>query len=649
MNIANLLIRSLRGGLNDSDPAIALSDDQCTVALNVEFVLSMLGERRKGTSAITLSGNINTSDRIVKLHRHLPTSDETAAQLWALGLISTTTLYLAYKTTSWNAVTISDTALTSTIAPYQWQMQSLHAKLFLAYNSNVDRLHVWDGTSVRRCGLAEPAAPTGADDGGAGTFSGTRYYRVRYTEQVSSVTVRRSEPSDVLTYTPNGNDTGITVTKPAAISEGETHWELEASLDNVNFYVIATTVVGTTTKTDTVAEATGYAVAYDLSEDVGDYALIPSGRFLAVDGDRLLIGGSWEDDALASRVMWTPVRNADGVGNDERLETDTDPSVDLDGYEGGGLTGLSQSSAGSVWAFKRNRTYKLVKRGTRSAAYEVVPISTERGALVNSVINGVDAQGRPATYFLDSNVGPCVAGAGGLRQCGADIRTTWESVNLDATKVVCSGYFDPKKRQVIWNVATGSANIPNLSIVLHVYETEEDKNGLLHRGWATWNGNRATALCACMFADNIEAGVARSYDLQPLLGMEGLGLIHLANQTNADAGVAYAARIVTKPYTLASLIGKFGIMAAQLMATARATATVDMKVHRDLGAETLSSGLTGITFDATGSESQVVKNIDNLSMSELRSVQFEFVDPASPGAQWELNLLSVKRRQEQAS
>ena len=75
----DLLLTSLRGGMNNTDPAIAIPDDQCTSAVNVEFVDAMLGERRLGTSAITLPSFLSARDRVPFAHRHLPTADETQA------------------------------------------------------------------------------------------------------------------------------------------------------------------------------------------------------------------------------------------------------------------------------------------------------------------------------------------------------------------------------------------------------------------------------------------------------------------------------------------------------------------------------------------------------------------------------------------
>lgn len=641
--MADFIIGSLRGGVNNYDPSIAISDDQCTVAQNVELSRSMLGERRQGTDAIDLPASITAHDRVPFLCRHLPTADVTAAELWVLGVTGTASSTLARKTTSWSDVTVSDAATLTGFSQYQWNAVSFHGKLFVAYDSALDRLHVWDGTSLRRVGLAEPAAPTGANTG-AGTFSGTRYYRVRYTVQAAGVTTRRSEPSDALTFAPSGTGTGVIVTKPAAISEGETHWELEASTDNVNFYVLATTLVATTTVTDSTAITTGYS-AFTLSEDTGDYALIGSGKYLAADDDRLLIAGSWEAAALESRVSWTPVNGADGVGNDERLETDVDPFVDLDGYEGGPITGMASTSAGTVWVFKFNHIYKLVRSGLRTRSYDIVTITKSRGAIHGSVVAGLDQLGRPCVYFLDPAVGPCRAGSGGIMRCGADVNTSWNLKNLEATKVVCSSLYYGANKQVIWNFATGSSNVPDLSIVLHTNETRETDDGI-RRGWVTWTGNRTKALTMSLYSSNIDDNTARNRTLVPFIGVEGLGLVHRCDTGNADNAVTYSARIVTKPHTLKTLLHKFGVMMGALLAKAVTGAKVDVKVIRDFALETTIT-ISDVTFDAAGSETDVIKVLDNLKGAEMRVAQFEFVDPASAGTRFELNQLCLVERAEQ--
>ena len=55
-----------------------------------------------------------------------------------------------------------------------------------------------------------------------------------------------------MSFTPDGSHANATVTKPAATSPtcGETHWELYGSADDATYYLLATTVVGTTTVAD---------------------------------------------------------------------------------------------------------------------------------------------------------------------------------------------------------------------------------------------------------------------------------------------------------------------------------------------------------------------------------------------------------------
>jgi hypothetical protein len=324
--------------------------------------------------------------------------------------------------------------------------RSLHGKMFLAYRSNIDRLHVWDGTNLRRTGLIpQYLTPTAVDSGAAGTLSGTRYYRQRGVVMSGTTILLRSEPSAVLTFHPAGTFSSITITKAASTGEGETHWELEASLDNANFYRLARTLVATPTVIDTTSVNSGYN-GYPLAEGVEDYALIPSCRYLAVDTDRLIWAGSYEQPALDARVGWTPVYAADGVGNDERMETDTDPFRDLDAQDTGRITGLSDSVLGANWVFKQRAIYKMIRTGVRTNAYEFDKYTDVFGAIPGSVVEGVDGTGQPCLYFLDRDQGPCRLGMGGIKKCGEDLRRTWETINVDAAAVAPSVLFSLARR-----------------------------------------------------------------------------------------------------------------------------------------------------------------------------------------------------------
>ena len=643
--LSYLGISSLRGGLNETEVPTAIPQDQCSTATNVEFTDSMLGERRRGTTAVTIAGSdLVGKDRVTFLYRHLPTADETASELWAFGVTGTASSALVRKTTAWSTVTQNDAITLTGGHQYRLRAQTLHGKLFIAFKSAVDRLHVWDGTSLRRTGQATPAAPTGADTG-AGTLSTTRYYRVRYTVQSGGVTLRRSEPGAVLTFTPSGSGTHVRVTKPATISEGETHWELEASFDNQNFYRIATTVVGTTTYDDNTPASTGYG-AFPLSEDTGDYTNIWSARYLAADNDRLVFAGSFEDDTLSARVGWSPVKNADGVGNDERHELDTDPTLDLDTNEGGPITGLAKPLLGSLWAFKYSHIYKLVRSGERSRAYEAYPYSKAAGALHDSVLEGVDQFGNPCTYFLDPKTGPSRLNTDGLRRCGDDIKKTWKTINLDATATVCSAVWYPDTFQAVWHIATAGANRPNLAIVLHTRHTRNVEDGV-RKGWSKWNGTRASALCACLYADNINANAARSLVLKPFIGTEGAGLLHITDTGDDDNGTAYEASIIARAHVLRNILCDFEAKAGALIAKAAAGAKCLVKIVRDFGLSTVSS--ESQTFDPTATEDYVIKRIDELNMAELKVAQVQFVDTSPAGTRWQLEQFFAKETEGQTS
>jgi len=448
----------------------------------------------------------------------------------------------------------------------------------------------------------------------------------------------------VAEITPTGSNSGIIVTKPASISENETHWEIELSTGGVNFYRVATQAVASTTYTDTTAYTTDYA-DNTLSEDTGDYTLLPSARYLTVDEDRLVWGGNYEDEAQQSRVGWTPVKNADGVGNDERMEADTDPTIDLDGYRGGPLTGLSSPVLGSIIAFKAYHIYKLLRTGYRNKAYEAVLLTDARGALHGSVVEGLDEMGRPCVYFLDPFVGPCIYGVGGIRTCGLDLLETWKTVNKDAASAVCRGIFYPESRQVHWWIATGSSDVPDTRIVLHTQHMRQTDDGA-RRGWAVWTGSTAGALCACLFSDNIDSNTTRSRTLVPFVGLVGNGLIHRTETGDDDNGTAFHARIVSRPYAPTSILDNTGIQCGAVIGKALTDAAISVKLSRDYGLETET--VSSVSFTPTASETSVIARMDDLGLSECKTVQVEILDktPAS-GKRWEIDQLVLRGTTEQ--
>jgi hypothetical protein len=463
--MADFTLDNLRGGMNDADPPSALPADQCVLAQNVEFNDSMIGERRKGCTPIDISGSdLADHDQVVFLFRHLPNDDETDAQLWALGFTSGDSVDLAYKDTAWHTVVPADAISITEPDIYDLAAVSFRNKMPLCYPSSGDRMHVWDGTDLRRMGLAEPAnAPTGAN-AGSGTLVGTRYYRVRWTRQSGGSTILRSEPSAVLTFSPSGSGASVTVTRPTTTGEdpGITHWELEASTAlNGDYYRVATTAIGTSTASDSTDYVAGYASAgFTLSADIGDYTVIPAMDFVVVDEDRLVFANK------SGLVLWTPVASdPTGDGNDERYEHDQDAFKNLDSGQGGELTGFIGPVNGYIFAFKRSTIYKLVRTGQRAKAYDAICLTRERGALPGSVVQGVDQNGAPCLYFTDPNVGGCrISERGGIQQCGRDLETTWLRVNVNAATVVSRSVYYPDTKQVHWWLAADDEDTPSLRI-----------------------------------------------------------------------------------------------------------------------------------------------------------------------------------------
>jgi len=141
--------------------------------------------------------------------------------------------------------------------------------------------------------------------------------------------------------------------------------------------------------------------------------------------------------------------------------------------------------------------------------------------------------------------------------------------------------------------------------------------------------------------------------LKPVIGTPitalaggGTSSLHFADTGKTDNGVPYRAYIVTKPYMLGSLWTKFGLMAAVLLARASAGASLMVKLLRNFSVETRQ---TLVALDPVGSETRVIKPIDNATMSELNTIQIEYGDEAANSQEWSVDQLTFKIREEEGS
>jgi hypothetical protein len=628
-------VTDVREGINNSDTPTLISDRQVVDARNVDSRDGSLGAKRRGTAAISMTSAAFNS-AVIALIRHTPTNLVANDELWGIDVNGNIDRRVA-GVWQGGVPRVNDFVVISA-ANYDANGVSLHGKLFLAALGTQNRLPVWDGTVLRWAGIAQPSPPTVANTAVAGSYTGARFFRIRYTAQSGGVTLRRSEPSTHVAITPSGAFNGVVVTKPTGTEvstsvacEGQTHWEVEASEDNTLFYRIATVAIGTATYTDTTA--TGGYPAFTLSESIGEYVPPGSARHVAVDEDRIIFAGSHVYPALDSTVWWTPVSADDGVGNDERIPTETLQYINFDGLDGGAVTSVVGGISGYIFVFKRGRVHKMGRTGSLRAAYDPDTVSMTRGCLPRGAVGGTDQTGVPCVYFLDPNVGLCRSGQRGIEdRLGDPIRVTWRTRNKKATIHPRIIYYSDLE-QVWYSVPTAAATVPDL---LFMYESRYGGN------WFH-NGLPATARAMCLFPN------ATTDTLMPVLGtaLTASSYIHEADTGTQDSGTSYLAYVKTKPYALGQLWQKFGLMAAVVLARA-SSSTLYVKLIRNFGIETIEKSVS--LAASASAEERVIKTLDNASMAELNVVQLQYGDGSSASAQaWSVDQFSTRIRSEDMS
>lgn len=639
----DLVLDSFRGGQNDTDDPLELQANELVSAINVEFFYSACGERRLGCTPLNLVGTfgqIGTQNTICSfINEWYPTSDPKSPEWWVgAGIIGTSFSFLRSSNfgSTWTALGEDDQP--SGVVPFIYQVTSqplngIVPLFFFAYQTiagNIDRMHVWDNLSgvIRRSGfLALPSAPGTPVDTGSGSYNTTRYFRVRWLqENGSGQIIRRSEPTNSVQFNPSGSGSGALITQPSAPGERETHWEIEAALDNATFYRIGTLPIATTTFTDTTSAATGYSNggANPLSDAIGTYLPLPAARFVASDNDRLILGGHFFDPARASSVYWTPVFNDPFPGQFERLPLQKNNSINLDNGDGGPITGISSSINGIWYAFKWKKIYGFVRTYNASIEYTVLTLSTELGALPGSVFEGVDESGTACIYFLDPTQGPCRVGPNGV-QIIRGLRKTWKRMNLHAN-LPAIGLYYPFKRQAKWWVAFDGSDTPNTILNSQVSEHHQTKDGEVSGCWSIHTGPMALAFGVGLYTGVPVTAQVDSLNPRPMVGLRMPYLLNTCDITDFDAGLPYTASMTTKPYLVTGALNKWGVRAAAGIVDPSNVQTLGVTVVRDFGVESLPYTMK---LAPQASETQVVADMDDCHMSTTRAIQITFTDGQS--------------------
>lgn len=388
-----------------SQRGFALEDGRSAVleADNLNFLTDAFVSMRNAFTDEDLTSAGFTGE-LQWLGRHV--TDEGVEELWAAANNAGTVAVARKVSGTWSTVTLIDTPEQSSLT--QMHSVTFNGKLYLAYDSAVNRLHVWDGTSVRRVGLSKPSAPT-ITDTGAGTYTATaRRYRVAFRIKDGSDIVCQSELSDASSsFTPSGTGLAARVAKPTTV-DSATHWVvyglISSSGDTYDLYEELTEIaVGTTTYDDTTAPA---SYDGDAPPELGSNIPPPSAKYLATDSTRLIMAGAWETSAsagqtepAANRVWFSRPLAATDIGDDEVIPD----GLWLNIGDAGPVTGLGAIYT-NIYVFKFGSTHKLVPTQDPEGPFSRTLISENFGAVGQRCIaNGETEDGYSAIYFSDDH------------------------------------------------------------------------------------------------------------------------------------------------------------------------------------------------------------------------------------------------------
>lgn len=106
-----------------------------------------------------------------------------------------------------------------------------------------------------------------------------------------------------------------------------------------------------------------------------------------------------------------------------------------------------------------------------------------------------------------------------------------------------------------------------------------------------------------------------------------------------EEGEVFLASLITKPFTPTSILNRYQATSALLVAKAADNVEVAISVIPDFKS---SVDPTTTDLTPTGSESHVIRPLDELSVSDLTLVQFKFADTATPQGRWNLERFEVR-------
>jgi hypothetical protein len=635
-------------GRNGWDIPTEVSPDMSCESYNIDLVQGALGKKRRGSATQTFTGDAFSG--FDALYRFVPAAGEASAIIMIVSYDSAVPKIVAI---AGGTAAVSLTLANAVDATGQnARFATLNGKCYIAFNSDENRLHVYDptlsATTIRRSGLPVPAAPTMADVAGAVISATLRYYRIQWRVKSGSTIQRQGLLGTAASHTPAGTAAAVRVTKPAASGEGETHWVIYGSADGTAYYEVAETAVGTTTYDDATEPAV-YATNFEPAPDEGAFTPFPSVKCILSTGERLVGFGVYESSAGQSvlpkngRVYFTPVLDTSDSDDDERLSN----SIDFQGWIDVGRNSGAEDRALAgplddiVFVFQSKGVFKLVPTGDASQPYRRIVITPEQGAVSQeSTFIGEDEQGHPCVYFLDPVRGPYRYGRGGVQWCGYDVADIWATVNLAAAERVAAGVYDPEQRAVIFGLATGSSAgiVEYLKFFVREGRPTGDSNGV-RGGWVRMvqGGSFDIGISMALLPETIGATMSRT--LKPYFGARTPLLRRWNDDSSTQDGSSNYQGYVT------SAVWDFGLLhvfkqvgVAVLQALVSTGVTIRQTLARNFGAESLTADLL---LTADGTETRIVKKFEATKAAEVKTLQITLGDSAAANTAWTLDEYAI--------
>lgn len=629
-------------GRNGYDSPLAIdrvTPGQVAECLNVHlYGDSEMVTKRAGSSPLTLTGDAHSG--INNLFRHVPGQAETAAEVFLIDNSGTTKILRVAGGTAKVNLTLMDTLADA----INVCAVSLNGKLFFAYNSAVNRLHVfdpnYDTTSIRRVGEGTPAAATVANTG-AGAYPATvRYYRIAFTRQVGGVTKQRSLLSASVSFTPSGAGTAARITEPASLSEGETHWEIYGSTDNALYYgPLYTDVVGSTTRDDSSTPST-WATSFSLSPSEGANTPFPSVKFLATDGNRLVGFGFWESaagDSLtpkAGQVVFSPVLDTSGINDEERVSNTTTliGTINISRNAGAEERGLVYFGDRFLAGFSRG-IFALLPTGNDASPFRRVGL-TRRLGFVNqqSICIGQDENGQEALYFLDPSDGPYrYTPTNGFQWCGKDVKDLWDTFNDAGVLGKAWAVYYADMKQVWFGIATGASDATTKILVLDVVTGRATESDGVRGGWTVYTGDLASTRCGAMLPKTIAATMTRA--LVPYVGQSGLTtILKYDPAVTSDNSMPFQAYIESFGFEIEPVFQNKAVAKSYVLGKAETGVTLTQTLIRNFGDETNRTDTVVMT--AAGSETRLLKKFEASALVEAFAFQVRLGDSAAAANAW---------------